>query len=104
MFIMIIDTADPILFRFLPRADVGDVAVPPEREIAEPERLADAVTAMKLLRDAEKVRIEGQQINVVSAQQKERANHREESGALPKPTLQAVDLEIIESESREKED
>ena len=30
--IAIIDTADPILFRFLPRGDVGDVAVPPERE------------------------------------------------------------------------
>ena len=57
--IAIIDTADPILFRFLPRADVGDVAVPPEREIAEPERLADAVSAMKLIKDAEKRRGEG---------------------------------------------
>jgi type IV secretory pathway TraG/TraD family ATPase VirD4 len=100
--IAIIDTADPILFRFLPRADVGDVAVPPEREIAEPERLAEAVSAMKLLKDTEKKRVEGQQINELSAQQKERANHREEPGVLPKPTLEPVDLEIIESESREE--
>jgi hypothetical protein len=58
---------------------------------------------MKLLKDAEKVRIEEQQINEVSAQHKERANHREESGALPKPTLQPVNIEIIESELREEE-
>jgi type IV secretory pathway TraG/TraD family ATPase VirD4 len=50
--IAIIDTADPILFRFLPRGDVGDVAMPPEREIASPEPLADAVAAM--------VKIEGE--------------------------------------------
>src|SRR6267142_7088333 len=43
--IAIIGTADPILFRFLPRADNGDLAVPPEREIASPEPLADAVAA-----------------------------------------------------------
>src|SRR6185436_6390355 len=60
--IAIIDTADPILFRFLPRADLGDVAVPPERELAEPQELADAVSAMKLVKDAEKQRVEGQEI------------------------------------------
>jgi type IV secretory pathway TraG/TraD family ATPase VirD4 len=100
--IAIIDTADPILFRFLPRADGGDVAVPPEREIAEPERLADAVTAMKLLKDAEKKRGEGQK-NEPGTRKNERANHPEEPGALSKPALQPVDLEIIESESREEE-
>lgn len=51
--IAIIDTADPILFRFLQRGDTGDVAVPPERELACPEPLADAVAAMKTIRDAE---------------------------------------------------
>jgi hypothetical protein len=100
--IAIIDTAAPILFRFLPRADGGDVAVPPEREIAEPERLADAVTAMKLLKDAEKKRGEGQ-INEPGTRKNERVNHPEEPGALSKPTLQPVDLEIIESESREEQ-
>src|SRR5712691_8844413 len=50
--IAIIDTADPILFRFLPRGDVGDVAVPPAREIACPEPLADAVAAMEGIKDA----------------------------------------------------
>lgn len=44
--IAIIDTADPILFRFLPRADRGDVAVPPERALALPLNLAEAVAAM----------------------------------------------------------
>src|SRR6266498_2578576 len=54
--IAIIDTADPILFRFLPRGDVGDVAVPPAREIDLPESLADAVAAMEGIKDAEKRR------------------------------------------------
>jgi hypothetical protein len=54
--IAIIDTADPILFRFLPRGDVGDVAVPPVREIDLPGPLADAVAAMQSLKDAEKGR------------------------------------------------
>jgi type IV secretory pathway TraG/TraD family ATPase VirD4 len=52
----IIDTADPILFRFLPRGDVGDVAVPPARDIACPEPLADAVAAMARIKEAEKNR------------------------------------------------
>jgi type IV secretory pathway TraG/TraD family ATPase VirD4 len=52
--IAIIDTADPILFRFLPRADTGDVAIPPEREIALPPPLAAAVTAMNEIKEAEK--------------------------------------------------
>src|SRR5712691_2913089 len=45
--IAIIDTADPILFRFLPRADTGDVAIPPKRPIEPPQPLAGAVAAMK---------------------------------------------------------
>jgi hypothetical protein len=52
--VAIIDTADPILFRFLPRGDIGDVAVPPVREIDLPEPLADAVAAMERIKDAEK--------------------------------------------------
>lgn len=49
--IAIIDTADPILFRFLPRADTGDVAVPPKRALAEPLTLADAVEAMSNIKE-----------------------------------------------------
>jgi hypothetical protein len=52
--IAIIDTADPILFRFLPRADTGDVAVPPERAVMESVALAEAVEAMDRIKEAEK--------------------------------------------------
>jgi type IV secretory pathway TraG/TraD family ATPase VirD4 len=58
--IAIIDTADPILFRFLPRADIGDVAVPPEREIADPHSLAKAVAAMKQIKDAATTKLQSQ--------------------------------------------
>ena len=50
--IAIIDTADPILFRFLPRADTGDVAVPPERAVMESVTLAEAVEAMDKIKEA----------------------------------------------------
>ena len=101
--IAVIDTADPILFRFLPRADVGDVAIPPERELAEPERLADAVSAMKAITDAEKRPGDEQQINESTTRKKERVNPREEASAGPKPTLQPIDLtNLIEPESEEE--
>ena len=48
--IAIIDTADPILFRFLPRADNGDLAVPPQRAIDPPRTLSTAVGAMNTLK------------------------------------------------------
>src|SRR5260370_26644141 len=54
--IAIIDTADPILFRFPPRADVGDVAVPPRRFLEKPQTLAQAVADMDEIREAEKQR------------------------------------------------
>jgi type IV secretory pathway TraG/TraD family ATPase VirD4 len=44
--IAIIDTADPILFRFLPRADNEDVTVPARRLLDPPQTLAEAVQAM----------------------------------------------------------
>jgi type IV secretion system protein VirD4 len=101
--IAVIDTADPILFRFLPRADVGDVAIPPERELAEPELLADAVSAMKAITDAEKRRGDEQEINEPTTRKKEKVNPREEQGAGPKPTLQPIDLtNLIEPESEEE--
>lgn len=53
--IAIIDTADPILFRFLPRADNGDVAVPARRELDPPQTLAEAVQAMRDIRLAQKL-------------------------------------------------
>ena len=101
--IAVIDTADPILFRFLPRADVGDVAIPPERELAEAERLADAVSAMKAITDAEKRLGEEQQINEPTTRKKDKVNPREELGAGSKPTLQPIDLtNLIEPESEEE--
>src|SRR4029077_19767104 len=44
--IAIIDTADPILFRFPQRADNGDTAVPPRRSLLPAPTLAAAVAAM----------------------------------------------------------
>ena len=52
--IAIIDTADPILFRFLARADNGDVAVPPERALMPAPPLAEAVEAMQKVKEVEK--------------------------------------------------
>ena len=51
--IAIIDTADPILFRFLPRADTGDIAVPPERAVTESPSLSKAVEAMNKINETE---------------------------------------------------
>lgn len=48
--IAIIDTADPILFRFPPRADNGDVAVPCRRSMSPAPMLAEAVGAMNEIR------------------------------------------------------
>ena len=45
--IAIVDTADPILFRFLPRADNGDVTVPGRRLLEAPQTLAEAIQTMK---------------------------------------------------------
>jgi type IV secretory pathway TraG/TraD family ATPase VirD4 len=53
--IAVIDTADPILFRFLSRADTGDVAVPPMRAVTDPLTLDQAVEAMDRIKEAEKV-------------------------------------------------
>jgi hypothetical protein len=44
--IAIIDTADPILFRFPPRADNGDSAIPPPRQLDQPLSLAEAIEEM----------------------------------------------------------
>src|SRR5438552_8126114 len=52
--IAIIDTADPILFRFLPRADTGDITIPPERDIAVRQPLAAAVASMNEIKEASK--------------------------------------------------
>ena len=52
--IAIIDTADPILFRFPARADTGDVAVAPRRSLLEPPTLADAVGEMDQIKEAAK--------------------------------------------------
>jgi type IV secretory pathway TraG/TraD family ATPase VirD4 len=51
--IAIVDTADPILFRFLPRADNGDVAVPTRRLLDPPQTLAEAVQVMAETKQAQ---------------------------------------------------
>ncbi len=56
--IAIIDTADPILFRFLPRGDNGDVARASQRPLESPQTLAQAVRAMLEVKEAEKQRAE----------------------------------------------
>lgn len=53
--IAIIDTADPILFRFLPRADNGDVVGPTRRVLDPPQTLAEAVQAMRDIKLAQKL-------------------------------------------------
>jgi type IV secretory pathway TraG/TraD family ATPase VirD4 len=53
--IAIIDTADPILFRFLPRADNGDVTAPARHLLDPPQTLAEAVQAMTDIRLAQKL-------------------------------------------------
>jgi hypothetical protein len=52
--IAIIDTADPILFRFPQRADNGDVAAASRRSLSPAPSLAEAVATMNELRDEEK--------------------------------------------------
>src|SRR6266700_726161 len=52
--IAIIDTVDPILFRFPPRADLGDGTLPPRRLLDAPCTLAETVVAMDEIKSAEK--------------------------------------------------
>jgi len=52
--IAIIDTADPILFRFMARADTGDTAVPPTRALSDPPTLEEAVEEMDKIKETEK--------------------------------------------------
>jgi hypothetical protein len=54
--VAIIDTADPILFRFPEPADNGDMAVPPRRLLQPPPTLAQAVEAMRQRKEVEKAR------------------------------------------------
>jgi type IV secretory pathway TraG/TraD family ATPase VirD4 len=51
--IAIIDTADPILFRFPKRADNGDVAAAPRRSPSPAPYLAESVAAMNEIRQEE---------------------------------------------------
>src|SRR6266851_281533 len=56
--IAVIDTADPILFRFLPRGDNGDIARAPQRPLEPPHTLAQAVQAMRQVKETEKQKAE----------------------------------------------
>lgn len=58
--IAIIDTADPILFRFLQPGDTGDVVVPPKRAVAESCTLAEAVEATDRIKEARKPQLKSE--------------------------------------------
>lgn len=77
--IAIIDTADPILFRFLPRADTGDVAVPPERSPLPPAPLAAAVEAMVKIKETEKGQSDAGAATISADSQ--RGTHTEQDGS-----------------------
>ena len=51
--IAIIGTSDPVLFRFPPRADLGEVTIAPRRRLASPQTLAQAVAEMKQIKEVE---------------------------------------------------
>jgi hypothetical protein len=80
--IAIIDTADPILFRFLPRADTGDVAVPPERDVTDPHSLAKAVAAMKKIKEAATTKLKSE----TSTSEKANGGDRPDTDERPKDT------------------
>jgi hypothetical protein len=61
--IAIIDTADPILFRFLPPADTGDVVIPPKRAVTEPRTLADTVEAMDKVKEGTKLESKSEKLD-----------------------------------------
>jgi type IV secretion system protein VirD4 len=77
--IAIIDTADPILFRFPQRADNGDVAAASRRSLSPAPSLAEAVATMNELRDEEKRQAEKDHAVVESTQplETDAANPRE---------------------------
>ncbi len=95
--IAIIDTADPILFRFLPRGDAGDVAVPPQRELACPETLANAVAAMVTIKDAEKIQAQAEGTKQAATTETVRVGTAtgEQPRGIPKMTRTPVDLACL---------
>src|SRR5438477_4686256 len=54
--IAIIGTCDPVLFRFPPRADLGEVTIAPRRRLASPQTLAQAVAEMKQIKAVEQTK------------------------------------------------
>ncbi len=100
--IAIIDTADPILFRFLPRGDAGDVAVPPERELACPETLANAVAAMVTIKEAEKIQAQAEGTKQAATTETVRVATAtgEQPRGIPKMTRTPVDLACLTEPDR----
>lgn len=82
--IAIIDTADPILFRFPERADNGDLAVPPRRRLQPPPTLAQAVEAMKNTKEAEKARHAEMLASTAAAEQIPEHESHQHDGQPPK--------------------
>jgi type IV secretory pathway TraG/TraD family ATPase VirD4 len=93
--IAIIDTADPILFRFLPRADTGDVAVPPDREVADPHSLAKAVAAMKQIKDAATTRMQSETSTSEKVNGGDRPGTDERPKDGPRTTRKPLDISRI---------
>src|SRR5947207_9719928 len=81
--IAIVGTSDPILFRFPPRADQGEVTTVPRRQLAPPQTLAEAVVAMKEIKEAEKAREAAAQMTSVMSDQEPNIESESESQHAP---------------------
>ncbi len=82
--IAIIDTADPILFRFLPPGDTGDVVVPPKRAVAESCTLAQAVEAMDQVKETNKPQSEPEPLTAAPSGVTPRPEGNKQSASKPK--------------------
>src|SRR5437588_2228281 len=87
--IAIVGTTDPILFRFPPRADQGEVTTAPRRRLAPPQTLAEAVAAMKEIKEEEKAREAAAQMT--SAMSDQEPNIEREAESQHAPADEAVD-------------
>jgi len=77
--IAIVGTSDPILFRFPPRADQGEVTTAPRRRLAPPQTLAEAVAAMKEIKEEEKAREAAAQMTSAVSDQEPNEERESES-------------------------
>ena len=98
--IAIIGTCDPVLFRFPPRADLGEVTIAPRRRLASPQTLAQAVAEMKQIKAIEQTT--QKTANASQAQDTKESNVPEvnESDKSPRPQRLGLN-QLIPNESPE---